>query len=337
MSGSNSPERPYNINAKAVVEAAGGQFVTEPYIHTPEGSITLVKSLINAGCDGIILFPMSDPSLTHIAKLCEEAGVHWVITAREIRDPRIKQEVEASPYFAGMITTDEETLGYRVMESLGRQGATKLAVFTTGELDTTGTARMRGMLLAAKEYGVEVVDTIRNPARAEDVSSAIESLINAYPDLDAVVNLGTLFNQTSTVALNTIWDAGKADSIGFAAIDFEPDMDAFFDRDMISIAFGGHIPLDASLAAALLVNSLMGTPIKENQPVTLRVAPLTIRSGDELRRYYDVVENGIGIFSPQVSERKLFKWENPDITFDSFQSLIDGYGIDAVTGWRTEN
>ena len=335
MPGAESPTRPYNVNAKAIVEAAGGRFLTEPYEHTPEGSVKVVKNLIAAGCDGIILFPMSDTSLPYIAELCEEAGVYWTITAREVRDVRIQQQVEASPYFVGMVAENEEAVGYGVTEVLGHQGATKMAVFSTTGLDTTGAARERGMRLAAEEYGIQVVNIIRNPMRGEDVSSVVESMLKAYPSLDAFLCLGTLFNSTSTVILNTVWDAGKAETVRFAAIDFEPDMDVFFDRGLISIAFGGHIPLDASLAAALLANTLMGTPLEENGPVTLRIDPFAIQRGEELRRYYEIVENGTGIFSPDSAKRKLFKWESPDITVQSIQELIDDYGIETVAEWRT--
>ena len=332
MPGPHSSTRPYHLNARSIVEAAGGAFVAEPYDLTPEGNVRLVENLIQNGSDGIILFPTSDQPLAHIAKLCEEAGVYWVIHAREIRDPRIKQRVEESPYFVGMVAVDEESLGYDVTEVLGRQGIRKMAVFTTGAQDTTGAARMRGMSLAALEYGIEVVEVIRNPQNAQDVTNAVESLLRAHPDLGAFLNLGTFFSSASTVILSALREAGKSGVMKFAAIDFDPGMDVFFDEGMISIAFGGISGLTSALAATLLVNALVD-PL-DNAPITLHIDPLKMHSGDELRRYFDLVENGTGIFSHETANQKLFKWKNPDITVESLQEIINDYSIDAVLRWR---
>ena len=92
--------------------------------------------------------------------------------------------------------------------------------------------------------------------------------------------------------------------------------------------------MDASLAAALLVNALMGTPLGDGVPATLRIDPIMVYSGDELRRYYDVVEDGAALFSPEAARSKLFKWASPGVDADSLNELINAYGIDAALEWK---
>jgi len=334
MLGQGAPTSSSYVNTKAVVEAAGGRLVTEGHNSTPESRIAAFERLIAAGCDGIIVIPTSDTALPFIVEMCEEAGVYWVISMRSIHDIRIRQQVEASPYFVGSVMENDEAVGYDIMCVLGEQGAKKVAVLSISTLDTTGAARERGMNFAAEEYDMDVVAIIRNSRRSEDTSTTVESLMNAYPDLDAVFRVATYGAGASTAAMNAIWDAGKAGQIHYATSDIEQGMDVFFDRGMVSVATGGHIPFDSSLAAALLVNTLMGTPLKEDGPVTLHINPIMFRSGDEMREYYKAVEDGAALFSEETAKQKLLKWNNPNLTVQSFQELIDAYSTNIILEWK---
>jgi len=322
------------INANLIVETAGGKLINGESDFSPDSLVRAVEKLIASGCDGVMFTPMSDSSLSFIVEMCEEAHVYWTISLRAIHDARIRKQVEESPYFVGMVMENDEAVGYEIMSVLGEQGAKKVAVFSTTTLDTTGAARERGMSLAAAEQDMDVVAIIRNPWRSEDVSASVKSLMDAYPDLDAIYRVGTFAWGTSTAILNAICDAKKADRIRYVTADLEEELGVFFDRGIISVATGGHIPLDSSLAAALLVNTLMGSPLKEDGSVTLQINPLVIRSGDELRAYYSVVDDGTAIFSAETAKQKLMKWLNTDLTVQSFQELIDNYSIEAVSEWK---
>jgi hypothetical protein len=229
---------------------------------------------------------------------------------------------------------NDEAVGYDIMSALGEQGVKKVAVLSIATLDTTGAARERGMSFAAAEYDMDVVAIIRNSRLPEGTSATVESLMSAYPDLDAIFRVATYGRGASSAAMNAILDAGKAGQIQYATTDLEQGLDVFFDRGMISIAAGGHIPLDSSLAAAILVNTLMGTPLKEDGPVTLQINPLMFRTGDELREYINVVEDGAALFSAETAKQRLMKWLNPDLTVQSFQDLIDSYSVNTISKWK---
>ena len=334
MLGSPSPARQSYLNICSIVEQAGGRVVTEEYGLTPESSVAAVRNLIARGCDGVIIMPMSDASLSYIAKICEDSSTYWAISMRTIHDPRIRRQVEESHYFVGMVMENEEATGYGIMRFLGEQGARKVAAISTSALDTTGAARERGMSLAARELGMEVAEIVRDPRSAEDIAISVESLIRAYPDIDAVFCVGTFVRNSSEAALNAIMEHSDSANVRYAAVDFERGLDLFFDRGMVSVAAGGHAPLDASLAAALLVNALMGTPLGDGGPATLRIDPIMVYSGDELRKYYDVVEDGAALFSPEAARNKLFKWASPEVDVDSLNELIRDYGVDAALEWK---
>jgi len=330
--GQASPPRSSYINIKLVVEAAGGRLITEDFDPTPDGSIKGVEKLIAAGCDGIIFIPQADSSLSFVTGMCEDAGVYWVISMRTIHDARIRQQVEASPYYVGMVMEDDESVGYNLVSVLAEQGAQKLAVLSIQADNTTGAARERGMSRAVAEYGIDVVSVIRNLQGSDDIAAAVESLMKAHPDLDAIYSV----SGASVIAMETIMDAGRSGQIRYATSDLGQSLGDFFDQGMLSAATGGHIPIDSCMAAVLLVNTLRGTPIGMDGPVTLVINPLMIRTGDELREYYSTLEDGLALFSAEAAKQKMMKWINPGVSAESLQGIIDSYSIESILEWKAD-
>lgn len=50
-------------NREAVAQAAGGELITEVFDFTPEGTVSAVEKLIQAGCNGVFVTPMADSIL----------------------------------------------------------------------------------------------------------------------------------------------------------------------------------------------------------------------------------------------------------------------------------
>lgn len=61
--------------------------------------LTDCENLINAGCDGIYFIPMDTAANLQLGNACQQAGVYWATSNRDIIDDEVLAAVEANPYF----------------------------------------------------------------------------------------------------------------------------------------------------------------------------------------------------------------------------------------------
>jgi len=321
---------PLSINRESIVNAAGGILISESCDFSPKGIITAIENLIARGCDGIIYTPMSESTLPQITRLCEEAQVYWVISMRTISDPEIRQFVEGSPYYVGNVSENDEDAGYEIVRILAQSGVKEIALISISRLDAAVDARERGLYKAAEEYGIRVVAEVRNCKSVDDVSRAVNGFIEVYPDLDAVFRVAALVRgNAESAVMDSILSSGRHDHIRFASIDFNQDTEKYFNQNCIAVVAGGHIPLDASIAAAMLVNAVTGYPINDNGPLTFTIDYLMLSSREEFETYYAIVgDDRSPLFSEEIIRSMLLKEHNPQLIAEEYQRIIDNYTIE---------
>lgn len=322
-------------NVNNVIENMGGKVQWEDnWDYSPDGLITSVEKLITAGADGIMLFPPSDSVLPKIMQMCEDAGVYWAIFFRSINDEEVRNMVLNSKYYVGNIYEDEETAGYNMGVKLGEHGAKKVAIISTTKGDTTGDTREIGFSKACEEYGIEVVAEARALLQASDVTKAVESFIASYPDLDGIAILATL-GTTIPPAAQAIKDADKVGQIVITCNDFT-DNDAMLaalnDGILLSIA-GGHLPYDPPLAAAMLYNTVQGTPLSESK-MSIQVSFLYADSAGVIEDYLKYVEGDTMLYTPEEVSSMLNKATNANLTEADLQKIAADYTMDSIKARR---
>ena len=146
------------LNTQKVAEAAGGEMKNEVFDFTPEGTVDAVEKMINNGVQGVKITPSSDSIIPTIRNMCEEAGVYFILSMRNIGDDSVRAMCEQSEYFLGCVYEDEYYCGYQLgkalAESLGDSDNKTYALIGTTVGDTTGDERERGLADAAKEFGL---------------------------------------------------------------------------------------------------------------------------------------------------------------------------------------
>ena len=330
----NLGETTIGINREAIVKAAGGTMITESCDFTPEGIITAIENLIARECDGIVYTPMSESTLPQITKLCEDAGVYWVVSMRMINDPQIKQIAEASPFYVGCVFENDEAASYEIMKTLAQSGAKEVALLSNSRLDATIESRTRGLNRAAEDFDVRIVAEVRNCKTADDVAKVVESFIEVYPDLDAIFHVSTMVWDAVPTALKSLAASNRSEHIKFASIDFDMRIGEYFEKNHIAVVAGGHLPLDASIATAMLINTVMGDPIQGNSPLSFSIDYIMLRSFEDFKKFYNTVgDDKTPLFSEEQARSMLLKRYNPSLTAQDYQEIIDNYTIDALSGF----
>jgi ABC-type sugar transport system substrate-binding protein len=314
-------------NCDLLEEQTNGTIINNTVELTPDATLSFVESQVAAGVDGILICPPSDSILPTVTQLCEEAGVYWGITMRSISDPEIKEMVEASPYYVGNCYEDEETAGYSCGQWMGEQGYQKIAIISQAKGDTTCDTREVGLNRACEEYGIEIVGESRGHAQASDTTAATESFLAANPDLDAIFFVGSACTGAHEAAVKAINDAGR--DVKVVTIDFPDEMVADFETGTLVYSYAQvSLAFDPTIAFIKLINSIQGTPINDDgTPTSNTMAMSAIDNIEDATAYLDVLGNPEFLFFDEEEIQQFFKWNNPDLTEESLQEIVDNYSI----------
>ncbi|MCI9151431.1 MAG: sugar ABC transporter substrate-binding protein [Lachnospiraceae bacterium] len=307
-------------NREAVAQAAGGELITEVFDFTPEGTVSAIEKLIQAGCNGVFVTPMADSILPTIVKMCEESNVYFVLSMRSVNDPEVKEIVEASPMYAGNVYENEVSAGYEMGKALADAGGKQYAIIAPAVGDTTGALREQGLAQAAEEFGLEQVAEVRAPEQASDSASAVESFIASYPELDGIIRLGSTATGDVGAICTTLNNLGKAGTIKFITVDTEEGCDAYLEDGTITATLNDLLVQDSIVAAAMLVNAITGTPLDGNE---VAIEYSRIGKAEELSLYYEYIACDTPVFNTEEIRSTLLRAYNPEVTIDEISSMAN--------------
>ncbi|MFR8317677.1 MAG: sugar ABC transporter substrate-binding protein [Catenibacillus sp.] len=316
-------------NREAVARAAGGELVTEVFDFTPEGTVNAVEKLIQAGCDGVFVTPMAESVLPSIVSLCEDAGVYFVISMRSISDPEVKEIVEASDYYAGMVYEDEVSAGYAMGQALAQAGGKEYAIISTAVGDTTGALREQGLNQAAEEFGLTQVAEVRALAQAGDGAKAVESFIASYPDLSGIIRVASTATGDVNAIATAIENAGKAGEVKYITVDTEDGSEAFFETGTITATLSDLLVMDSVLASSLLVNAILETPVAQETPEIVLKYSL-VENSEQLEQFYEYIACDTPIYTDEEIKSLLLKTTNPNLTLEDLQEMADNFSVSEV-------
>ncbi len=319
----------FRYNCDKVEKLTNGTIINDSRALTPDDELSFVEAQCAAGVDGLILTPSSDSILSTVTQLCEDAGVYWGISLRTISDPEIKELVESSPYYVGDCYEDEVTAGYNCGKFMGEKGYKKIAIFSQTKGDTTTDAREEGLAKACEEYGMEIVGESRGNTQASDITSATQSFLAANSDLDCIYYVGTSVSGAQEAIIKAIQDAGR-DEVKMVGVDFPDDMVADFESGILEYSYSQpSLSLDCFVTMMKVINAIQGTPINEDgTPTSNHMYMVGVDNLDDAKAYAEVSGNAqYEFFSDDDITNKLCKWNNPDLTEDSLQEIIDNYQI----------
>ena len=318
-------------NIRAFAKAAGGEAVFEGGVSaSADATIAFVENQIAAGVDGIIFGPPADSVLPTVATLCDEAGVYWSICFRNILDEEVKEFVEASEYYVGKVYEVEQKTGYQVMSNLNDLGMEKIAIISMPKGNTTTDLREKGIEEACGEFGMEIVAEARDISQASDATSATESFLTAYSDLDAVYIVGATGAGVHEAAAKAIEDAGRSDEVKLATIDFPDSMGELFDSGILVACSG--LPswgFDPYMSGVMLSNACMGTPVSD-EPMTITCSMFDINDGQTAVRWLEKFGDAQTLYHSDEEMKNLMKAYNSELDEQGLQDAIEEFAQNAA-------
>ena len=316
-------------NVEELIQTAGGELLVENAALTPEGNIQAYERLIAAGVDGLVVIPAADSVLPRIKEMCEEAEIPWSIYYRSILDEDIKADIEASEYYLGNTYEDEIMAGYNLTAKMGEAGCKNIVLFSTALGDTTGAQREDGMNKACEEYGMTVINEFRATAQASDAAQSIESVLTTHPEVDGIFIAAGTITPGILPAITSVLDQYDRNDVKITIIDYPQGLQDAFAEGYMLAACGGHNVTDPLFATSMVLNKIKGTPLSDT-PQSVRINQMILESEEDVINYFKYCESGISTYTPDEAKEMLFKWENSDITMDSFLKVAEEYTIDSV-------
>ncbi len=316
-------------NMEELIEAAGGELLVENAALTPEGNIQAYERLIAAGVDGLVVIPAADSVLPRIKEMCEEAEIPWSIYYRSILDENVKADIESSEYYLGNTYEDEIMAGYNLTAKMGEAGCKNIVLFSTALGDTTGAQREEGMNQACEEYGMNVINEFRATAQASDAAQSIESVLTTHPEVDGIFIAAGTITPGILPAITSVLDQYDRTDVKITIIDYPQGLQDAFAEGYMLAACGGHNVTDPLFATSLVLNEIKGTPLSD-EAQSIRINQMILESEEDVENYFKYCESGISTYTADEAKEMFFKWENPDITMDSFLKVAEEYTLDSV-------
>lgn len=200
-----------------------------------EGQIAVFESEMVKGHDAIVLVPMNGTALIPKVMEANSAGIP-VITA----DTRVDDGPANVETFVGL---DEQTsfagMAQWVVDQLGGEG--KVAILEGFRGSSTAELRLMGMMqVFDSNPGIEVVASIAADWDTEKGLKASEDILQAHPDVDAIIGSNDLM---ALGAVQAVKGAGKLDDVIIVGDDAIPSALAALRSGELNATIDGNTDL----------------------------------------------------------------------------------------------
>lgn len=289
--------------------------------------LTDCENLINAGCDGIYFIPMDTAANLQLGNACQQAGVYWATSNRDIIDDEVLAAVEANPYFVTRVYDNSYDVCKNMVAELAEQGITKVCMISGDPTDAMMVDRNNGFIDGCAENNIEILGTFQNPSSgdATTVVDGVNNFLTLYPEMEAILAVsGT--NGVGEAIMSALNGSGKEPgSIKVAAFDtFDGNQEAF-DQGWLSVSCGGYTT-ECLISFLALVNRVQGNVIQDGV-FEMTLSPLLITSSEEMQIFSQYVDNpDVQLYSDELIQSLV----GPDVTVEDYQAVLDDWSIDFV-------
>lgn len=289
--------------------------------------LTDCENLINAGCDGIYFIPMDTAANLQLGNACQQAGVYWATSNRDIIDDEVLAAVEANPYFVTRVYDNSYDVCKNMVAELAEQGITKVCMISGDPTDAMMVDRNNGFIDGCAENNIEILGTFQNPSSgdATTVVDGVNNFMTLYPEMEAILAVsGT--NGVGEAIMSALNGSGKEPgSIKVAAFDtFDGNQEAF-DQGWLSVSCGGYTT-ECLISFLALVNRVQGNMIQDGV-FEMTLSPLLITSSEEMQIFSQYVDNpDVQLYSDELIQSLV----GPDVTVEDYQAVLDDWSIDFV-------
>jgi ABC-type sugar transport system substrate-binding protein len=292
---------------------------------TTADQLTDCENLINAGCDAIYFVPMDTAANLQLGNTCQEAGVYWAISNRDIIDKDVRAASYANPYFVTHVYDDNYDVCKEMVKLRADQGYTKVGLISGDPTDAMMVDRTKGFEDGCEEYGMQIMGRFQSSTDASVIVDGVTNFLTLYPEMDAILAVSGTAGVGEAI-ISTLNSSGREKgSIKVASFDtFQGNKQAFEDGWLLA-SCGGYTS-ECFVAFISLINRLKGNVISDTV-TPLKLSPLLITSAEDMDVFSQYVDN------PEVqlySDEKIMSMVGPNVTAEYYQGILDDWSIDFV-------
>lgn len=283
------------------------------------------ENLINAGCKAIYFIPMDTAANLQLGNACQNAGVYWSISNRDINDEDIWNAVKSNPYFVSHVYDNSYDVCKEMVKVLADQGYKKVCMISGDPTDAMMVDRTAGFTDGCKEYGIEILGTFQSSTDTAVVVDGVTNFLTLYPEMEAILAVSGTAG-TGEAIISTLEGSGREKgSIKVAAFDTFDGNQKAFDDGWLTASCGGYTT-ECLVSFLSLVNRVKGNVISDSV-VQYSLAPLLITSAEEMKIFSSYVDNPeVQLYSDEVIKSLV----GPDVTAEDYQAILDDWSIDFV-------
>lgn len=314
--------------ANHAAEVLGVELVWALGSYTTADELTDCENLISAGCEGVYFIPMDTAANLQLGNACQEAGVYWATSNRDIIDADVLAACEANPYFVNRIYDNSYDVCFNMVGVLAEQGITSVCLLSGDPTDAMMVDRNNGFIDGCAEYGIEILaeTQIVSGNTATNVDS-VNNFLTLYPDVGGILAASGTAG-TGEAIITALESSGREPgSVKVAAFDtFEGNQEAF-DAGWLAVSCGGYTT-ECLISFLSLVNRVAGNEIPDTDGVAvMTLAPLLITSGEDMETFSAYVDNPeIQLYSDELIQSLV----GPGVTLEDYQAVLDDWSIDFV-------
>ncbi len=188
-------------NSKYAIEYMGDTAMGTDDNFSVESMVSDIENMINAGCDGVIVWLPVDSLYLTVADICEEYEVPFVLNDKIPSDSEILAELKENPYFIGAVSPANAIYGEAIAEYALSQGYKSCIVSTAGVGDPSDTPRLEAFQEAFEAGGGQILDILYADS-SDGAQQQIEDSLVANPNPDFIYGTGSDYGIGAVGALS---------------------------------------------------------------------------------------------------------------------------------------
>lgn len=283
------------------------------------------ENLINAGCEGIYFIPMDTAANLQLGNYCQENGVYWAISNRDIIDEEIRTICYNNPYFVTHIYDNSYQVCKDMVKVLADKGIKKVCMISGDPTDAMMVDRNAGFTDGCAEYGIEILGTFQSATDSAVIVDGVNNFLTLYPEMEAILAVSGTAGVGEAI-ISTLEGSGREKgSIKVAAFDTFAGNKEAFEAGWLAASCGGYTS-ECLVAFISLVNRVKGNVASE-EVMTMSLAPLMITSSEDMDIFSQYVDN------PEVqlySDELILSLVGPNVTREDYQAVLDSWSIEYV-------
>lgn len=286
---------------------------------TADKVVTQLESQMANNPDGVLFLGIASSTFKPVVDICEQQKKPYTFNDNIPEDTVLNQCLD-SEYFCGAIAAAPYDMGYNIGEMAAKDG-NKTAVITAAAMgDYSHDNRIQGFTDAFEKAGGKVLQ-VAHSSDPSEATSKTNDLMSANTDVDCIYAPGGDY----IVAAISVLDQRAELKTKLYGTDIDPSILEAIESGKCVATNGGQF-VAGSFAETLLLNYLEGHKIVDEDgkaPVFNNLSTFIVNK-DNIDKIKPLFDNNESLVSNETYEKLLYKF-NPDVDFDTYNEVFEGY------------